>query len=40
MIIPLPGSPDFHFMVNHTHLESGRVTVRGTVPFVFDPRLL
>jgi hypothetical protein len=40
VIIPLPGSPDFNFMVDHTHPESGRITVRGMIPFIFDPPAL
>lgn len=38
-IVPIAGSPDVNLLVNHTHADSARITIRRQEPFVFDPRL-
>ena len=39
-IVPIAGSPDVNFLINHAHPDSARIMVRRQEPFAFDPRLL
>jgi RES domain-containing protein len=38
-IVPLAGSPDVNFLINHNHAESSKITIRHLESFAFDPRL-
>lgn len=38
-IMPIAESPDVNFLVNHTHPDAARITIRSQQDFRFDPRL-
>ena len=39
-IVPIPGSPDFNILVNHTHPDAARVRLTASGPFSLDARPL
>lgn len=38
-IVPIAGSPDINFVINHEHPDSARITIARREFFTFDPRL-
>ena len=38
-IVPLVGSLDVNVLINHSHPDSSKITVRRQEPFTLDPRL-
>jgi RES domain-containing protein len=40
VIVPIDGSPDRNFLVNHRHPDAGRIRIAATEPFALDTRLL
>ena len=39
-IVPIDGSPDHNFLINHRHADTNRIRIDATAPFVLDVRLL
>jgi RES domain-containing protein len=39
VIVPFEGSPDVNFLINHSHPDAAKITIKRQEPFTFDPRL-
>lgn len=40
VIVPIAGSPDANFVVNHAHPDASRIGIRSEAAFALDSRLL